>query len=92
MRAALILAIVVAVHTAAAKPPRKPAITLTPAQAAALGAHIVQPEYPFEARRRGISGRGVFLLEAEIATGTVHRVYMQQHRECDSRPVSIART
>jgi TonB family protein len=33
-------------------------------------------EYPYEARKRGITGRGVIALEIDKATGTVTKAYM----------------
>ena len=78
MRAAQIIAVLLAVHTASAKPPPTPVITLTPLQAAAWGIYAAIPDYPLQARRQRITGTGIFSVEVQIATGRVQKISVER--------------
>lgn len=53
-------------------------IHLTPEQQAEETIFTPKPQYPYEARRKHVTGSGYFLLAVKIATGTVLRLYIEQ--------------
>jgi TonB family protein len=58
---------------------KKPSgIVLTESQAAQLSVYTPKPDYPLEARRRHITGRGVFKLYADVSTGLIRSVEVRQ--------------
>ncbi len=70
-----------AVVTAAERPTasKKPSgVVLTESQAAQLSAYTPKPNYPREARRRHITGHGVFKLYVDVSTGLVRSVEVMQ--------------
>jgi TonB family protein len=85
---ALLIALLMVCHTAAAKPPPTPVVQLSPAEAAALSTHAPLPEYPLAARRQRITGTGVFYMEVQIATGKVQRASVE--RSTGSRLLDMA--
>jgi len=78
MRAAQIIAVLLAVHTAVAKPSPTPVISPTPLQAAAWGIYAAIPDYPLKARRQRITGTRIFYMEVQIATGTVQKINVER--------------
>ena len=77
--------------TAAAKYPRTPTVSLSPAEAAAIAEYSPAPEYPLEARRNRITGSGTFLMDVDIPTGRVLHVTVERStgsRLLDSAVVS----
>lgn len=69
-------AVAVAERPAASKKPS--GIILTESQAAQLSVYTPKPDYPLEARRRHITGRGVFKLSVDLNTGLVRFVEVRQ--------------
>jgi len=77
MRFTLLIYFIVMLQTATAKHPSMPVVSLTAAEAAALGAYTPRPEYPLEARRNRITGNGVFLMDIDIPSGIVQNVTIE---------------
>jgi TonB family protein len=76
MRPALCLGLILIGSTVAfaKKPQPSPApghVTLTPAEAARMGAYTPRIQYPSAARARGIKGAGMFRLHVSLQTGRV---------------------
>jgi periplasmic protein TonB len=92
MRAALCLGLILIGSTVAfAKTPQpSPAprrVTLTPAEAARVGAYTPQIQYPPFARRQGFKGAGMFRLQVSLQTGRVKSLEIEQstgHRILDT--------
>src|SRR5438105_11763711 len=82
MRAALCVVFILLSSLASAKEHRSSAtishVTLTPAQAAQLSAYTPQPQYPFGARLKHITGAGIFRLHVSLQTGRVNSLEVEQ--------------
>ena len=83
MRLALCLGIIsISSIVAIAKEPQASAnhshFTLTPADAARLGAYTPQPRYPIAARISHITGSGIFRLHVWLQTGLVKSVEIER--------------
>jgi TonB family protein len=70
--AVLLIATAALARERAASSPKK--IILDEGQAYQLKLYAPQPEYPFEAQRRHITGSGIFRLRVQIQTGSVTAV------------------
>jgi TonB family protein len=53
-------------------------VVLTESQAAQLSVYTPKPDYPLAARRRYITGHGVFKLYVDVGTGLVRSVEVRQ--------------
>jgi TonB family protein len=63
---------------------KKPSgVILNASQAAQLSVYTPKPDYPPEARRRHIVGRGVFRLYVDAGTGLVHSVEVKRSTGSD---------
>jgi TonB family protein len=80
-RLLLIAGLMLAAAVAVAEKPaaKKPSgVVLTNSQAAQLSVYTPKPDYPIEARRRHITGSGVFKLYVDTGTGLVLSVEVRQ--------------
>src|SRR2546421_8845725 len=58
---------------------KKPSdVLLSESQAAQLSLYTPKPHYPLEARRKQITGRGVFQLYVDVSTGLVRSIQVLQ--------------
>jgi TonB family protein len=76
--AGLMLTAAVAVADRPAAPKNPSGVVLTESEAAQLSVYTPKPDYPIEARRRHIKGRGVFKLYVDTSTGLVRSVEVMQ--------------
>ena len=80
MRTTLCFILILTGSVALAKKPKQATnpLLLTPAQAAQISVYAPLPEYPLDARRRHLTGSGIFRLRVQFDTGRVRSVEIEK--------------